>query len=544
MADAPVHSLTPGVAVADTDEFYAARTPYGVGNDVKLTGLQIKTYVGAGGVSSVSNADGTLVISPTTGAVVASARVATSALNGIVRPDNTSITISGGVISSISGGAGTVTNIATTAPITGGPITGTGTIGISTFTSSVNGAVPASGGGTTNFLRSDGAWAVPSGSGGIGSSLQITLTNASGASVVLGTPVYINGSGTFGTAIANAAVPAQAIGLAAATIANGAAGTVTYSGILTLSGGLTPGASYFLDPVTAGALTTTVTTYGGEYVTYIGEALSTTDMLINIDLPIATTGPTRPHVFSPQVQQFFDRLVTLPSSTVQGYYETLINSLVSGGVWSLLDALYILAAPTEDISFINLVSASWEAHILVGTPAGFVAYQGWPLGGAGGNYANTGFNFSTSVGHYSRNSALAGGWTLTNTGGTANYQNILNEESGVSYLEAPLHWSDNHLYWAVNGGGEQVLSVDPTDTRGWWIAQRTGSTASAIYQNNVQLATAATTSTAMINQNITIGQSGSVTNVAAAVFGQSLTTGQMTTLYNAVHAFLHSVGAV
>lgn len=37
---------------------------------------------------------------------------------------------------------------------------------INAFTSSLSGAVPLSGGGTTNFLRADGSWAVPAGGGG------------------------------------------------------------------------------------------------------------------------------------------------------------------------------------------------------------------------------------------------------------------------------------------------------------------------------------------------------------------------------------------
>ena len=41
MADSTVHNLTDGVTVADNDEFYATRSPYGAGNDVKLTGAEI-----------------------------------------------------------------------------------------------------------------------------------------------------------------------------------------------------------------------------------------------------------------------------------------------------------------------------------------------------------------------------------------------------------------------------------------------------------------------------------------------------------------------
>jgi hypothetical protein len=58
--------------------------------------------------------------------------------------------------------------INTTAPLTGGgDLTADRTLGINSFTSVTQGAVNASGGGTTNFLRADGSWAVPPGSGGV-----------------------------------------------------------------------------------------------------------------------------------------------------------------------------------------------------------------------------------------------------------------------------------------------------------------------------------------------------------------------------------------
>lgn len=48
---------------------------------------------------------------------------------------------------------------------------------VNTFTSALSGAVPASGGGTTNFLRADGTWAVVSGTPA-GSTTQIQYNNA------------------------------------------------------------------------------------------------------------------------------------------------------------------------------------------------------------------------------------------------------------------------------------------------------------------------------------------------------------------------------
>ncbi len=37
---------------------------------------------------------------------------------------------------------------------------------VETFTDTTEGVVPASGGGTSNFLRADGTWATPAGGGG------------------------------------------------------------------------------------------------------------------------------------------------------------------------------------------------------------------------------------------------------------------------------------------------------------------------------------------------------------------------------------------
>ena len=80
---------------------------------------------------------------------------------------------------------------------------------LDTFTSGLKGLVPASGGGTTNFLRADGTWAAPPGGGGGGfdreeeftsaASPLETFTLSSSAAVNANTPsgysvrVYVNG---------------------------------------------------------------------------------------------------------------------------------------------------------------------------------------------------------------------------------------------------------------------------------------------------------------------------------------------------------------
>lgn len=59
--------------------------------------------------------------------------------------------------------------ISTTAPLTGGgDLSADLTLAVNTFGAAQDGVVPLSGGGTSNFLRADGAWAVPPGGGGGG----------------------------------------------------------------------------------------------------------------------------------------------------------------------------------------------------------------------------------------------------------------------------------------------------------------------------------------------------------------------------------------
>lgn len=47
---------------------------------------------------------------------------------------------------------------------------------VTIFTPTTSGTVPASGGGTTTFLRADGTWSTPAGGGGAGTSTGLSFT--------------------------------------------------------------------------------------------------------------------------------------------------------------------------------------------------------------------------------------------------------------------------------------------------------------------------------------------------------------------------------
>lgn len=119
-------------------------------------------------------------------------------------------------------------------------------------------------------------------------------TNNNAGAIVIGQPVYVDGAGTVDLAQADILGTSNVLGLVADTsIAAATPGGIQTDGNLTATtgewdvvtgqvGGLTAGVKYFLDPATAGMLTTTATTTLGEVVAPVGTAMSTTEMEITI----------------------------------------------------------------------------------------------------------------------------------------------------------------------------------------------------------------------------------------------------------------------
>ena len=184
-----------------------------------VTSVSVTTANGVSG--TVATASTTPAITLTLGAitpssVAASGTVTGSNLSGTNTGDQT-ITLTGDVTGSGTGSfAATIANSAVTnAKLANmanntvkGNVSGSAaapsdltptqlTTLINTFTSSLSGAAPASGGGTTNFLRADGTWAAPPGGSGSGIDVQVfsangTWTKPSGAKIV---EIFLFGGG-------------------------------------------------------------------------------------------------------------------------------------------------------------------------------------------------------------------------------------------------------------------------------------------------------------------------------------------------------------
>lgn len=124
---------------------------------------------------------------------------------------------------------------------------------------------------------------------------QVSMTNKNAGAITICQPVYAKSTAEqVDLARANASGTKNVLGLVAdASIAADAVGAIQTDGVITATtaewdavtgqtGGLTPGAEYWLSAATAGMITPTVPG-AGAYLVRIGTALSTTVLEISID---------------------------------------------------------------------------------------------------------------------------------------------------------------------------------------------------------------------------------------------------------------------
>jgi hypothetical protein len=130
-----------------------------------------------------------------------------------------------------------------------------------------------------------------------GTDLQ-NMTNGEASAIVIGAPVYIFSADTVKKAQANAAGTSDVFGLVFdVSITNATTGQIAKNGTVIATtgqwdavtgqtGGLTPNTSYFLDPSTAGKMTTTAPTTVGQLVVLLGTAVSSTQFDVDVQTEI------------------------------------------------------------------------------------------------------------------------------------------------------------------------------------------------------------------------------------------------------------------
>jgi hypothetical protein len=201
--------------------------------------------------------------------------------------------------------------------------------------------------------------------------------------------------------------------------------------------------------------------------------------------------------YAPQALAFFARLATQPSDARKKAYADLIGGLVADGIWSLLDALWILAAADSATALKNLVSSSFS--LTANGAMTFTANAGYQSDNVATSFLATGYTPSTAGGQLTQNSGSFGAYSLT-TDSSAGFFAPIGCIDATNGLFIFPQFSAGSLGGRVNanaGGTNSPNPIPNSQMKGFYTFSRTSSGVVNVYKNGSTLGSIAQTSSGL-----------------------------------------------
>jgi hypothetical protein len=241
--------------------------------------------------------------------------------------------------------------------------------------------------------------------------------------------------------------------------------------------------------------------------------------------------------FSTETKRFLDRLITTPSVARQALYNTFITTLVSAGIWSKLDIMMLIGSD-DATSCTNLISSDYPFARNFQTSTSNTFQPNLSFSSRNNNSAMLTHADLAKTQNYKYDSGMIGCWNLN-----ANASSIVGSGFG------PGLWTDTVSSLVrlspSDAAGDIIIQsnsattdsfANPGDTRGFYVVNRTSSTSFDLYRNAVNLNTFARNATPFaVTDPINFG--AGPLQICAFCVGDQLTSGQITTLYNAISAY-------
>lgn len=233
----------------------------------------------------------------------------------------------------------------------------------------------------------------------------------------------------------------------------------------------------------------------------------------------------------------------VPSNAYAVAADTFIKALVTGGVWSKLDRLFVFAAETNagGEALLDWIHPFGTGAVLVGTPA-FTAFTGFKADGTTSHYINTRFNAQTVNGNYQRNSASIGCWCHTiNSLDVPGAETEIHDMDGSSYISARYGGSISNLKRiSINSNYATIQSIPQLSANQMLSAVRESSTTVKMYVDKTGSSAITDNSIAVKNTNFAMCYRTN-SEVSMGYFGAALSATEMATLYDAWSVFFYTV---
>jgi hypothetical protein len=248
--------------------------------------------------------------------------------------------------------------------------------------------------------------------------------------------------------------------------------------------------------------------------------------------------------FDPAIT-LFAAMTTQPDETRKTLISDTITALQAAGVWSLLDAVWFMAAHDEQASRLNWKAPASFTLATAGTIT-FTTDRGWQGDGASG-YLNTGWIPAAHGVNYTLNDASFGVYSRTNSD-TLVADIGCNDGTNRAEFFAR---TANSVFWRVNNTSIGEVSRSSLNSTRLQVARRAASTGINFWQNGGQIATQNITSSALVNLPVFIAArnnggaaaSFSTRQYALAFTGAGMSGAQQLALYNTAQAYMTAVGA-
>ena len=264
-------------------------------------------------------------------------------------------------------------------------------------------------------------------------------------------------------------------------------------------------------------------------------------MLLNLGRVGQGAALSGPRVsYSPEAMALFARMTTQPDATRKGHINALIVALKAAGIWSKLDALFLLAAHTAQAARLNIVQDAYNL-VPVNSPT-FTTDRGYVADGTTSKLTSTFNPSSAPPPKYTVDSAFVFGWSRT---AAANNGPFLIAPTGTNMFMIVRNASNgfnSRLNSNVNSGAAGVL-----DGSGGFVLSRTAVGTVNAYRNGSSLgALTSPTGGALPNSTFGIlstGGGGATVEGAAIGWGGGLTADEVSAFHGAMNAYMTAVGA-
>jgi hypothetical protein len=241
--------------------------------------------------------------------------------------------------------------------------------------------------------------------------------------------------------------------------------------------------------------------------------------------------------------------VVAAGGSVSAGRQNTVNNLVVGlkadNIFTKLDRLWLFAAENTQSALVDLKGLATATAV---TSPTFTIDRGY-TGNGTSSYINTNFNPVANGVNYIIDSACMGVWDSTTTDAAGAVP------IGINYFghlaDGTINFTDTNSYWRVNSSSATLVVAYPGP--GFHIANRSATSASQLYYNGSSIDTDAGSSTLLPDTNFYVlarnSDSGTPTagqfspdQIAAAVFGGTLTGGEHANLYTRLRTYMTAVG--